>query len=191
MELQKQFTKANTLDMPLIDLQLRVRTMSLVHEQLYHSQSIDAIPLGPYLDRLTSIISSAFSKPNIKINTSVQECATRIEIALPLGLIVNELLTNAFKYAFPNNSHGDVWIDLHLDNNDQGSESSLESIYYILKVWDNGVGLPENFSFENNTSTGSQIIKILIEQLEARYEIRRQPGASITIRFAAFPKEFN
>ena len=191
MELQRHFTKTNSLDMPLIDLQLRVRTMSLVHEQLYHNQSIDAISLGPYLDRLASIISSAFSKHNIKIHTSVQECAARIEIALPLGLIVNELLTNAFKYAFPNHENGDVWIGLHLDKTNQDADNGLESLYYILNVWDNGIGLPEKFSFEQNVSTGSQIIKILIEQLEAQYEVRHKPGASFTIRFAAFPKEFN
>ncbi|MCX6281413.1 MAG: PAS domain S-box protein [Bacteroidetes bacterium] len=191
MELQKQFTRADSLDMPLIDLQLRVRTMSLVHEQLYHNQSIDAIPLGSYLDRLTSIISSAFSKPNIRIHTSVQECAARIEIALPLGLIVNELLTNAFKYAFPNNANGDVWIDLKLDKSTESAGKGLESIYYILIIKDNGIGLQESFSLEESISTGSQIVKILIEQLEAQYEISRQPGATFTLRFAAFPKDFN
>ena len=191
MDLQRQFSKSMTLDLPLIDLQLRVRTMSLVHEQLYRNQSIDSIPLGPYLDRLTSIVSSAFSKNNIKLHTSVQECATRIEIALPLGLILNELLTNAFKYAFPNNEQGDIWIDLHLDKKNQAAQEGLESMNYILTVKDNGVGLPETFSFEDNVSTGSQIIRILIEQLEAQYEIIRKPGASFTLRFAAFPKEFN
>jgi len=191
MELQKQFAKVDSLDMPLIDLQLRVRTMSLVHEQLYQNQSIDAIPLGSYLERLTSIISSAFSKPNIRLHTSVQECAARIEIALPLGLIVNELLTNAFKYAFPKNSQGDIWIDLRLDKTTEKAETGLESIFYILNIRDNGIGLPENFSFETNVSTGSQIIKILIEQLEARYELGPRPGTSFTLRFAAFPKEFN
>jgi len=191
MDLQRQYTRSESLDMPLNDLQLRVRTMSLVHEQLYHNQSIDAIPLGSYLDRLTSIISSAFSKPNIIIHTTVQECAARIEIALPLGLIVNELLTNAYKYAFPNNDKGDVWIDLHMEKTRQGAENGLESLFYILNVRDNGIGLPENFSFEHNVTTGSQIINILIEQLEARYEVTHHPGASFTMRFAAFPKEFN
>jgi len=191
MDLQRQFIRSESLDTPLTDLQLRVRTMSLVHEQLYHNQSIDAIPLGSYLNRLTSIISSAFSKPNIKIHSNVQECAARIEIALPLGLIVNELLTNAFKYAFPNNDQGDVWIDLHLDKTSQDAEQGLEDLIYILSVKDNGVGLPENFTFQQNLSTGSQIVMILIEQLEAEYEIIPQPGASFTLRFAAFPKEFN
>ncbi len=191
MELQKQFAKVDSLDMPLIDLQLRVRTMSLVHEQLYQNQSIDAIPLGSYLERLTSIISSAFSKPNVRLHTSVQECAARIEIALPLGLIVNELLTNAFKYAFPKNAMGDIWIDLRLDKTDEKAEPGLESIFYILNIRDNGIGLPENFSFETNVSTGSQIVKILIEQLEARFELGSRPGTSFTLRFAAFPKEFN
>jgi PAS domain S-box-containing protein len=191
MDLQRQFSKSMSLDLPLIDLQLRVRTMSLVHEQLYRNQSIDAIPLGPYLERLTSIVSSAFSKHNIKLHISVQECATRIEIALPLGLILNELLTNAYKYAFPNNEQGEIWIELHLDKTSQSEQEGLESIIYVLKVWDNGVGLPEKFTLEENTSTGSQIIRILVEQLEAHYEIIRQPGASFTLRFAAFPKEFN
>ena len=191
MELQRQYAKSASLDMPLVDLQLRVRTMSLVHEQLYSNQSIDAIPLGSYLDRLTSIISSAFSKPNITIHKSVQECAARIEIALPLGLIVNELFTNAFKYAFPDNRKGDVWIDLHLDKTSQAEETGLESLLYVLNIRDNGVGLPETFSLEHNLSTGSQIILILIEQLEAHYEYLHQPGASFTLRFAAFPKEFN
>jgi PAS domain S-box-containing protein len=191
MDLQKQFAKTDTLDMQLIDLQLRVRTMSLVHEQLYHNHSIDAIPLGSYLERLAAVISSAFSKPNITVHTKVQECATRIEIALPLGLIVNELLTNSFKYAFPDNEKGDVWISLHLDKENGEQADGLQSLFYILSVKDNGVGLPETFSFEENTSTGSRIIKILVEQLEAVYEISRKPGACFTIRFAAFPKDFN
>ena len=154
-------------------------------------RSIDAIPLGSYLDRLTGIISSAFSKPNIQVHTNVQECVARIEIALPLGLIVNELMTNAFKYAFPNNVKGDVWIDLHLDKSNEDAGIGLESLMYVLNIRDNGIGLSGQFSFESNTSTGSQIVHILIEQLEAEYEIKRQPGASITLRFAAFPKEFN
>lgn len=191
MDLQKQFAREDTLDMPLIDLQLRVRTMSLVHEQLYHNHSIDAIPLGSYLDRLAAVIGSAFSKPNIRVHTNVQECAARIEIALPLGLIVNELLTNCYKYAFPENQEGDLWINLHIDKTRNDTGNGLQSLYYILNVKDNGVGLPENFSFENNTSTGSRIIHILIEQLEAQYEISRQPGASFTLRFAAFPKDYN
>ena len=191
MDLQRQYSTGDSLDTPLIDLQLRVRTMSLVHEQLYSNQSIEAIPLDTYLNRLASIISSAFSKHNIVVHTTVKECAARIEIALPLGLIVNELLTNAFKYAFPDGQGGDVWIDLSIDSSQQTADGGLDSIFYVLKIHDNGVGLPADFSLHQNNSTGSQIILILIEQLEAQYEVSHQPGASFTIRFAAFPKEYN
>jgi len=191
MELQRQYATGKTLDVPITDLQLRVRTMSLVHEQLYHNQSIDSIPLGAYLERLTAIISSAFSKPNVEIHSSLMECAARIEIALPLGLIVNELLTNAFKYAFPDNMDGNIWIDLRLDPEKSKADKGLDSIFYILTLRDDGIGLQEDFSFDANESTGSQIIKILIEQLEAEYEVKHGPGFCFILKFAAFPKEYN
>jgi PAS domain S-box-containing protein len=191
MELQRQFSPEKTLDMPITDLQLRVRTMSLVHEQLYHNQSIDSIPLGAYLERLTAIISSAFSKPNVKIHTSIMECAARIEIALPIGLIVNELLTNSFKYAFPDKMSGNIWIDLRIGSTKSRADQGLDSIFYILSLRDDGIGIQKDFSFDENVSTGSQIIKILIEQLEAEYEITPGPGFHFILKFAAFPKEYN
>jgi two-component sensor histidine kinase len=94
---------------------------------------------------------------------------------LPLGLITNELITNAIKYAFPDHREGELKILLKPDINNSG--------YYKLSITDNGIGLPSDFSLEKPASTGMFIVKLLIEQLGAKLEIENKKGTSFHISF--------
>lgn len=153
------------------DIEMRIRSMALIHEHLYRSENLDRIPLSSYLHSLVSIISGTFSGSRIKIDLQLEDIMVNIETALPLGLVTNELLTNSFKYAFPEKQGGTVCIKLV-----PGISSGL-----ILTVSDNGVGLPDGFNLENQDSLGMFIIKLLVEQLDGTIEIVSGGGVSATI----------
>jgi PAS domain S-box-containing protein len=175
MTMQRDQSDNQELSTSLTELQLRVRTMSLVHEQLYSKQDITTIPFDDYLKSLTLIISSAYKNNKIRLETDIRPCILSIEMALPMGLIINELMTNSFKYAFPDDRSGTVSVKLLPE----------EGGKYSITICDDGIGLPENFTMKNTKSMGSQIVQILAEQLEASIAYSKHPGACFHILFSA------
>jgi len=170
-----EFTDHKTLDV-FSDLQFRVRAMALVHEQLYKNRNIKTLSVGEYLSNLVRIVSSAFSTTRIQVHLDIYEEILDVETLLPMGLIVNELLTNAFKYAFPDKREGNIWVSYaKATPNKKGIEMRL------LTVKDDGVGLPPEFTFAEKTSMGSQIIDLLSKQLEAKIMIDGTKGASFSL----------
>lgn len=165
----------------LTGLQGRIRTMSLVHELLYRSNDLDYIHFGEYLNQLVSIISLAYNDKPVKVHSSIEPCILDVETALPLGLISNEILTNAYKYAFADKPDGELWIDLKRGKN---ANRSGERVTHTLTIRDNGPGLPKGFPTDNQKSMGSQIIKLLIDQLEGQLHYSGEGGASFTIYFS-------
>ncbi|MCX6277421.1 MAG: DUF2225 domain-containing protein [Bacteroidetes bacterium] len=161
------------LSSSLTDLKLRIRTMSLVHEQLYKSQEINTIPFDTYLQHLCLIISNSFSDNRIEIITEISECTLSIEMTLPVGLIINELLTNAYKYAFPGSLSGIITVSLLPAENEK----------YCISVCDNGIGLPENFTMENSATMGSKIISLLVQQVEGKLSVSNENGACFHLEF--------
>ena len=155
------------------DIEMRIRSMALIHEHLYRSDNLDRIPLAAYLHSLVTIITGTFSGHRINIVTSLDPTDVTIETALPIGLIANELLTNAFKYAFPGMQDGEIQVHLH----------KIHDAEFTLTISDNGVGLPEHFSLDSEKSLGMFIVKLLVEQLDGEINIGRQNGTSFTIRF--------
>ncbi|MEI7664037.1 MAG: histidine kinase dimerization/phosphoacceptor domain -containing protein, partial [Bacteroidota bacterium] len=174
MNMQRDESGDSELNRSLTDLQLRVRTMSLVHEQLYKNQEISTIPFDNYLQNLTMVISSAFNNNRIDLKTEIHPCQVDIEVALPLGLIINELITNAYKYAFPGNNTGTLWVRLLPDTEGK----------FTISIHDDGIGLPPDFSMQNTRSMGTQIVQILIQQVEAKLEVSNIKGASFRILFS-------
>jgi PAS domain S-box-containing protein len=174
MNMQRSQSVAPELSTSLNDLQLRVRTMSLVHEQLYKSQEISTIPFDNYLHHLAHIISSSYNNKHVQLQTEIAPCSVAIEIALPLGLIVNELITNAYKYAFPGGNTGVIRVILN-------RESEHE---FCIIICDNGIGLPADFAMDTAQSMGSQIVGILIEQIEATINVSSNGGACFRILFS-------
>ena len=155
------------------DIEMRIRSMALIHEHLYRSENLDRIPLASYLHSLATIITGTFSGHRINIVTSLDPTDVSIETALPLGLIANELLTNAFKYAFPQHNDGEIQVHLHKESSDD----------FRLTIRDNGVGLPASFSMDSEKSLGMFIVKLLVEQLDGEIAISRLNGTAFTIRF--------
>ncbi len=155
------------------DIEMRIRSMALIHEHLYRSENLDRIPLAAYLHSLATIITGTFSGNRVNLVTSLEETNVSIETALPIGLIANELLTNAFKYAFPGHQDGEIHIGLNKENDD----------LFALKIQDNGIGLPDSFSLDSEKSLGMFIVKLLVEQIDGNIEISRVKGTSFTIRF--------
>ncbi len=173
---KSEFTDLKTLDI-LSDLQFRVRAMALVHEQLYKSRNIEVLPIGEYLSKLVGIVSSAYSTKRVEVHQDFYNEIVDVEITLPLGLIVNELLTNAYKYAFPDNKEGNIWVTYKKAPNRKDSLIDMR----CLTVKDDGIGLPPDFDLSKKTSMGSQIIYLLTQQLEGEITIEGTKGASISI----------
>ena len=155
------------------DIEMRIRSMALIHEHLYRSENLDRIPLDAYLQSLATIITGTFSGRRVNLVTSLEATDVSIETALPLGLIANELLTNAFKYAFPHHQDGEIQVHLHKENEDE----------FSLMVKDNGVGLPDSFSLDSEKSLGMFIVRLLVEQIDGHIEISRRNGTAFCIRF--------
>ena len=177
VNMQKSEVKDHkTLDI-FSDLQFRVRAMSLVHEELYKNRNIEVLPIGEYLSKLVGIVSSAFANNKIKVHQDFHDEIVDVGITLPLGLIVNELLTNAYKYAFPDNREGNIWVTYVKAPQVDPQKSEMR----YLTVRDDGIGLPSDFDILKKTSMGSQIIKLLARQLEAELCIDGTKGANFSL----------
>lgn len=155
------------------DIEMRIRSMALIHEHLYRSENLDRIPLDNYLNALIQIIMTAFPGNSVIQEIDLEAVEASIETALPLGLIVNELLTNAYKYAFPGKRAGIIQIGL------KTSEKSMNS----LTIRDNGIGLPRDFSINSEKSLGMFIVKLLVEQLDGSITVSNSGGTGFVIEF--------
>jgi PAS domain S-box-containing protein len=151
----------------------RVKSMAMIHEKLYHGQNIGKLNMAEYLNNLVSDIVRFYSKPSsdIRIDVDVEDIKLNIDTAIPMGLMVNEIVSNSTKYAFPNKS-GLVTLKLkYLDDN------------YLLYVSDNGIGFSEDLITQESTTLGLKLIKTLAIQLEGELEIKSNNGTSFILKF--------
>lgn len=163
----------------LAELSGRIRSMSLVHEKLYRSDSLASIDFQEYLHSLISHLRTSFGTARIRCDIAARGVRMPLDLAVPCGMIINELVTNALKYAFPDNgSHpeGDdciIHIALSRDNNT-----------FTLSVADNGVGLPADFDWRTAKTLGLMLVRMLGQhQLGGRYEMDQRQGTSFTLTF--------
>jgi len=162
---------ANTADQTALrDLQRRIHSMALVHELLYESEDISSIDIRTYIERLVSSIMEGYRSEGIGYRTEIARLNVPIETAIPLGLIINELITNSLKHAF--RGRGEILIKLEGDDK------------YTLTVADNGAGLPENFIMEESDSLGLQLVRGLVDQLEGDLEVSVGEGTEFRIKFS-------
>ncbi len=155
--------------------QNRIKSMAIIHEKLYQSKDLSEINFAEYLRDLTSNIYSSYgvSMGMIKLEINADNnIFLDINNAIPCGLMINEIITNAIKHAFPNGQSGEIQIDFH-KNNDE----------YNLTVQDNGVGLPEDLSLENSESLGMRLIYALVLQLDAKIKVSSENGTLFHITF--------
>jgi len=161
----------------LRESQNRVKSMALVHERLYQSDDLARIEFAEYIRNLSAHLFHSFGLDPVRItlSTLVDEVFLSIETAIPCGLIINELVSNSLKHAFPEEMEGVITIMLS-----KGQEGTL-----TLIVKDNGVGLPGELDFRDTESMGLHLVMTLIKQLGATIELDRSEGAAYEITFMA------
>ncbi len=156
--------------------QNRIKAMSLIHETLFLSSDLSYVDFSSYIKKLAETLFEAFgiNRYQIFLVINAEDISLVMEDAIPMGLVINELLTNALKYAFPDDRPGKIRIDMAAINEDQ-----IE-----LSVSDNGVGLPPDMDFKNIETLGLTLISGLVEiQLDGTLELIRDRGTKCTIRF--------
>jgi len=166
-----------------IDSQNRIKSMALIHEKLYRSKDFSKINFNEYIKSLTTHLLQSYkaigSEINLRINVS--DIVFSIDTAIPCGLIINELISNALKYAFPEGRRGTIDLDLFSTNG-----KSDENAFYTLIVSDDGIGFPENIDFQHTKSLGMQLVNNLTKQLDGSIELEKDNGTQFKIIFNHF-----
>ena len=159
----------------LEECQTRVQAIALIHEKLYQSKDYSRVPFSEYARGLADNVFSALGVSNnqIKLKLVIEDVSLGVNKAIPCGLILNELITNSLKHAFPDARQGLVQVELRR----VGSQD------LALSVRDNGVGMPKGFKVSDSTSMGMSLVYTLVEQLEGHLEIEDGPGAAFLVRF--------
>ncbi len=155
------------------DSQNRVRSMALVHEKLYQSEDLARIDFADYITKLTEQLISSYGMHGISILVQAANIFLTVEQAIPCALIVNELVSNALKYAFPDGRRGS--IEIHV---------SHENDRYRLIVQDDGIGMPHGFETRHTDSLGLELVSILTGQLQGTIEREEAEGTRYNIVFA-------
>ena len=157
------------------DVEGRIRSMALIHEHLYKSDELDRVPFDKYVYSLAMGLRGVCGCGNIELVCNLEHVDVTIERAMPLGLIANEIIMNACKYAFPECQKGTITIDLKAEDQVSG--------LHRLTIKDNGIGLEEGFSIEESTSLGIFIMKLLVDQIDGKLIVENKQGASFSIIF--------
>ncbi len=157
--------------------QSRIRSMALIHERLYKSENLSRIKAQEYINNLIDYLEATYDSQagNIKLKTNVQNILLNLDTAIPCGLIINELVSNSMKYAFPGEQAGTIEVSLLV--------SSADSI--SLSVKDDGIGIPADLTIENSPSLGLQLVYLLAKQINGTLITERENGTRVEL---VFPK---
>jgi PAS domain S-box-containing protein len=158
----------------------RITAMALVHENLYQSESLASIRADAYITTLCSEIKASYTPgPGIRVDTAIDDVALDTDTAIPCGLIINELVTNAFKHAFTGRDQGRVLVSLR-----RQTEGRL-----CLRVEDDGIGLPANISIDNEETLGLRLVSALSEQIGGTPRFSSGGGTRFSVTFPYAPPE--
>jgi len=174
LNLQSRYIKDKEALSIFKESQSRAKSMALIHEKLYSSTDLKRIDFGDYIRTLSSDLFQTYvaDPSRIKMNINVENIMLDINTAIPLGLIVNELVSNSMKHAFPNGRNGELNIDFHTKDDN-----------LVLMVSDDGVGFPEDLDYKNTDSLGLQLVNSLTGQIDGNIELDRSKGTAFKITF--------
>lgn len=172
--------QAETLDNPGLsahfnNLRDQIRSMGLVHEKLYQSDSLAHVDFAEYAESLLSYLWHAHGNAtkNIRYTLDLQPVTLSVEMAVPCGLILNELITNALKHAFRDNTNGELQVALHTTADGQ----------VTLRVSDNGPGLPAGLDWRKSTTLGLRLVQMLTGQIRGTLDITSADGVTVEVGF--------
>ncbi|MCQ6963814.1 PAS domain S-box protein [Methanolobus chelungpuianus] len=157
-----------------MDSRNRVRSMALIHEELYQSKDIANIDFADYTKNLLEYLSKSYriDDKDIDLLSNIENVYLGVDTAVPLGMIINELVSNSMKHAFKSGAHGMISVNL-----------STQDSTLVLQVKDNGVGLPPEIDFRNTESLGLQLVTTLVDQIDGTIELDVNEGTEFIIRF--------
>lgn len=170
----KQITDPKMLDM-FRDGQNRVKSMALIHEKLYQSGDLANIDFTEYVKKLANFLLQSYgvNQNKIKLKNNVRQVELGVDTAVPCGLIINELVSNSLKHGFFERDSGEIVIDMGYDENNK----------LLLKISDNGVGIPKDFNLEKSESLGLRLVNNLTSQLNGKVEFFNRNGTKVKIVF--------
>jgi two-component sensor histidine kinase len=148
--------------------------MAYIHESLYQNKNFSNVNFSDYLIMLVKNLYHSYNveQGRIKLHFDVIPLQLNLDTSIPCGLILNELVSNSFKYAFPNNKEGFIFVSLQ-----------IVSDKIVLTIADNGVGLPDSIDYKNTDSLGLQLVVTLVEQIDAKLELDKSKGTKFIITF--------
>ena len=152
----------------------RVRSMATLHEHLYRSEDLGAVDLKSYIVSLVRTLSRTYGRPGVNIMTRLEGVTLDIALAIPCGLIVNELVTNAMKYAFPAEKKGEIVVSLRRESDHE----------LVLEVCDNGEGFTPPPDLDESPTLGLKLVSILSRQLGGTARFTTVHGTTCTVRFS-------
>ncbi|SNQ60429.1 PAS domain S-box protein [Candidatus Methanoperedens nitratireducens] len=175
LRLQSRDIKEKKYTDMFTDSQNRITSMALIHEKLYQSKGLEKIDFDDYIrDLANGLIQSYGANGNIKLNIDVRDVSLGIDSAIPCGLVINELVTNSLKHAFPDGRKGEIMISLHM----------TEGNMIELIVSDSGVSIPANIDIRKTESLGLHLVTILVEnQLHGEINLDRSKGTEFLVKF--------
>jgi PAS domain S-box-containing protein len=176
MQLNEVHESASTR-LSLMDIEARVRSISLVHELLYQSDNFACVDFDSYIAQLVDYLSEiyAIDTKRIKIVTSVSDVCLMLDKAIPCGLLINEMVVNSLKHAFPNDRSGTIEVSM--------VHSGEQAV--LLTVYDDGIGIPQSIlEGKERSSVGLSLVRNLVKQLGGSYEIKTEAGVQLRVLFS-------
>lgn len=176
LKLQAGYVNDERVKQLFRESQNRVQSMSLIHQKLYQTKDLAHIDFKEYIETVTIHLQHSYGilEDRVKIFTEVKNMVMSIDNAIPAGLIINELVSNSLKHAFPNGRYGSIYINAAYD------EYNKE---YWLLIRDDGIGMKEKPDIENSNSFGLKLVNTLVKQLEGIIEIVLSGGTEFRIHF--------
>jgi len=155
--------------------QTRIRSMALIHEKLYQSENLSKIDFVRYIETLAVYLFHSYKVDmnRVRLNVKAKDVFLGINTAIPLGLVVNELVSNSLRHAFPGEKEGEICIQIHMNKKGR----------FLLKVMDTGVGIPEGLKIHETKTLGMQLVTDLTKQLEGIIEVSQKGGTVVKISF--------
>jgi hypothetical protein len=168
----------------------RVISMALIHEELYKGGGFETLNFSPYIQELAENLFLTYRVGNrdISLNMDMEEnLFFDMDTAVPLGMIVNELVSNSLKHAFPRRDKGEIRIKLCREKSVEFESENCKITSFTLTISDNGLGIPE-LNIEDLDSLGMQLVTTLVDQLDGELELNRSNGTEFIIRFTVTEK---
>jgi PAS domain S-box-containing protein len=174
LNLQSSYLKDKASREVLNESKDRVKSMAMIHQKLYQSGNFEQIEMGEYVEYLVKGLFNSYGvdSDKVKLKTDLQKIYLDIDTAIPLGLVINEIITNSIKHAFPGELKGEIFIKIFQEGEN-----------YLIVVADNGVGLPEDLDVKKTASLGMQLVNNLVRQIDGELELKRTKGTEFRIKF--------